>query len=233
MTGNQLILKPFKGNFACDTVVSSLLVAGPSTILSILFLFSSGIFGPGLITCSQQVTKLNGSGNGCDYYKVADYEFVNKYCYGNMVDYDINPITGEVFIETKHTLNYMKLFPYVLFGLALLGGLPKLFWLVTESKRAARTSYLLDGVDEAMSELVAALRDIGMKNIDKYKNPKAENGPRIAKSSVIRRRIRTNTEQSSNHFERANPVDALPGGKLFPDKLLPLLIYDCVNTVMF
>ena len=51
----------------------------------------------------------------------------------------------------------MKLFPYVLFGLALLGGLPKLFWLVTETKRAARTSYLLDGVDEAMSELVAAL----------------------------------------------------------------------------
>ena len=93
------------------------------------------------------MTKLNGSGNGCDYYKVADYEFVNKYCYGNMVDYDINPITGEVYIETKHTLNYMKLFPYVLFGLALLGGLPKLFWLVTESKRAARTSYLLDGVD--------------------------------------------------------------------------------------
>ena len=221
----------FKGNFACDTVVSSLLVAGPSTILSILFLFSSGIFGPGLITCSQQVTKLNGSGNGCDYYKVADYEFVNKYCYGNMVDYDINPITGEVFIETKHTLNYMKLFPYVLFGLALLGGLPKLFWLVTESKRAARTSYLLDGVDEAMSELVAALRDIGMKNIDKYKNPKADsNGPRIAKSSVIRRRIRTNTEQSSNHFERANPVDALPGGE---GKLRPLLIYDCVNTVRF
>ena len=55
-------------------------------------------------------------------------------------------------------------------------------------------------------------RDIGMKNIDKYKNPKETAGPRIAKSSVIRRRIRTNTEQS-NHFERANPVDALPGGK--------------------
>ena len=39
------------------------------------------MFGPGLITCAQYAPKMmhtNYSGNGCDYYKMADLDFISK-----------------------------------------------------------------------------------------------------------------------------------------------------------
>ena len=39
------------------------------------------MFGPGLITCAQYAPKMmhtNNSGNGCDYYKMADLDFISK-----------------------------------------------------------------------------------------------------------------------------------------------------------
>ena len=37
-----------------------------------------------------------------------------------------------------------------------------MFWIVTETKRSARTAYLIDGVDEAMAELIAGLKVISL-----------------------------------------------------------------------
>ena len=34
----------------------------------------------------------------------------------------------------------------------------QLYWLLTESKRAARVGYMIDGIEEAMAELIAALK---------------------------------------------------------------------------
>ena len=40
------------------------------------------MFGPGLITCAQYAPKMmhtnNTHGNGCDYYKMADFDFISK-----------------------------------------------------------------------------------------------------------------------------------------------------------
>lgn len=40
------------------------------------------MFGPGLITCAQYTPKMmhtnNTHGNGCDYYKMADFDFISK-----------------------------------------------------------------------------------------------------------------------------------------------------------
>ena len=43
----------WKGTFACDNVSSSLLIAAPTACLTIMFIFSSRVFGPGLITCEH------------------------------------------------------------------------------------------------------------------------------------------------------------------------------------
>ena len=40
----------------------------------------------------------------CDLYRMADYEFVNNYCYANMADYDVNQATGEVDLDSKVNL---------------------------------------------------------------------------------------------------------------------------------
>ena len=67
--------------------------------------------------------------SSCDYYKMADHEFISKYCYGNMADYAINNQTGEFLMEDgepiKIKLNYMKMFSYVLLCFAGFGGVPK------------------------------------------------------------------------------------------------------------
>ena len=40
------------------------------------------MFGPGLITCAQYTPKMmhtnNTHANGCDYYKMADFDFISK-----------------------------------------------------------------------------------------------------------------------------------------------------------
>ena len=80
----------------------------------------SGAFGPGLITCSQQITPLTPVSDSNSYSRVADMEFINKYCFGNMIDYNYHP-NGDVDPNSGNSLSHIKLFPYVLFGLAVIG----------------------------------------------------------------------------------------------------------------
>ena len=61
----------------------------------------------------------------CDTYKLADYNFINGYCYSKMVHYEVNETTGELLMRNgkyiKQNKSYLKLFPYVLFSFSLFG----------------------------------------------------------------------------------------------------------------
>lgn len=156
-------------------MVASLLCAIPATVLGILFVFSGANFSPELITCSLKTQISPSSPDAtCDTYKLADYNFINGYCYSNMVDYEVNLTTGELAKDgTEYkTINrgYMKLFPYVIFSFSLFGVWVQICWAGTSHRRAAQAEYLLDGIAEAIGELMATLRKISkiLNYQDKY-----------------------------------------------------------------
>merc|ERR1712062_58999 len=175
-----------------------------------MFIFSARVFSAGLITCSMYTPKYmhhNESDDDCDYYKMADHDFISKYCYGNLADYNVSS-TGEVDMESKTKLNYLKLFAYVLFGLSAGGGLPKLYWTITENKRSTRASYLIDGIEEAMADLLITLKDIGMKNYDRIKQEiKLENVENIGeiKAKAKQENLNINEMKASSIYKDEKP----------------------------
>ena len=206
-----------KGTFACDNVSSSLLMAAPTACLTIMFIFSSRVFGPGLITCEQytpaHMHTHSSDMSKCDYYRMADHDFITKYCYGNMADYSVAEngtiLTDENGEMEKIKLNYMKLFSYVLLCLAGLGGVPKLYWLLTESKRAARVGYMIDGVEEAMAELIAALKGIGLAEFNKLKEQDGVNKKSVLKQKASRRTKGATERRTSVRASQSSKVSAL------------------------
>ena len=80
-----------------------------------------------------------------------------------MKNYDVNETNGAVDFDSKHSLVYMKLYPYTLFGLAFLGILTTVMWELSASKRAGQTSYIIDGIEEAMGELISALKGLNFE----------------------------------------------------------------------
>ena len=108
-----------KGSFTEDRIICSLLIACPSSILSVVFLFSAGYFGSGILewenfkknfilidirtnrmnkkfpkkTCSLTDTPIpNKNGTlfaGCDNYRLADYQFITSYCYARMYGFEL------------------------------------------------------------------------------------------------------------------------------------------------
>ena len=61
----------------------------------------------------------------CKYgedYRLADYYYIKSFCFGTMEDWDINEVTGELIDgQEQVSLVRFKLYPYVLFGCAVLG----------------------------------------------------------------------------------------------------------------
>ena len=55
-------------------------------------------------------------------YRLADYYYIKSFCFGTMEDWDISEVTGEV-IDGQEPVSLVrfKLYPYVLFGCAVLG----------------------------------------------------------------------------------------------------------------
>ena len=86
-----------------------------------------------------------------------------------MKNYDVNEANGAVDYASKHSLVYMKLYPYSLFGLAFLGLLTTVVWELSAAKRAGQTSYIIDGIEEAMGELISALKGYKTFNFSKCK----------------------------------------------------------------
>ena len=120
--------------FRQDSFISGLLLAAPSAVLSLLLLFSSDYFHSSLITCSLREPGEYGLNAASDHrsyrydYSYFDYSFIQGYCYANMYDYEVNRTTGEVDKDSKESLVFIKLFPYVLASFAMLAGFTQFIW---------------------------------------------------------------------------------------------------------
>ena len=90
------------------------------------------------------------------------------------------------------------MFAYVLFGLSVGGGIPKLYWALTESRRANLLGYMIDGIEEAMAELLAALKKFGLDRLDKIKliDGQMEKGRR-SRITILREKARRSTKRDS------------------------------------
>lgn len=82
---------------------------------------------------------------------MADYEFINNYCYAKMADYIVDPETGEVDTSSKSDLRYMKLYPYALLCLTVLGAWTNICWEMSAHKRSAQV--IVKKLNKAMSIL--------------------------------------------------------------------------------
>ena len=97
----------------------------------------------------------------------------------------------------------MKLFSYVLLCLAGIGGIPKLYWLFTESTRAARVGYMIDGIEEAMAELIAALKEIGLAEFNKLKEEDAN------KMSVLKQKASRRSKAKGRRSLRGSQISGM------------------------
>ena len=72
----------------------------------------------------------------------------------------MNETTGYVNKDSKTSLIFIKLFPFILSTFALVGGLTKIFWEIYDVKYSAQLSLIVDGVEEAVAELISGLKII-------------------------------------------------------------------------
>jgi len=136
---------------------------------------------------------------------MADYEFVNNYCYANMADYNVNQATGEVDLGSKVNLRYMKLYPYALLCLTVLGAWTNISWEMTAHKRSAQAEYLVDGIDEAMGELISALRQISkLLNSEPSKAPTGLHPTIITTDPNNHQKLRLTLSSQSEVFDHQN-----------------------------
>ena len=61
-----------------------------------------------------------------------------------MSNYNVNMTTGEVDLNSHYSLAYYKLFPYVIFSLAILGGSTSVLWQISLGKHIAQVWYDLN-----------------------------------------------------------------------------------------
>ena len=127
-----------------------------------------------------------------------------KYCYGNFADYDVDD-DGTIDVTSRTPLNYLKMFAYVLFGLSVGGGIPKLYWALTETRRANLLGYMIDGIEEAMAELLAALKKFGLDRLDKIKQLEGQiDKGRRSRITVLREKARRSTRKESIESVKVN-----------------------------
>ncbi|CBY16423.1 unnamed protein product, partial [Oikopleura dioica] len=116
-------------------------------------------FTPEILTCSLRTKKINETSSSCDTFHVADHSFINNYCFSRMAHYEVDEI-GIVDFDSKTTLRFLKLFPYILLALTTLGAWTGICWEMTSSKRIGQAEYLMDGIEEATGELIAGLKAV-------------------------------------------------------------------------
>jgi len=149
--------------FRQDSFISGLLMSAPAAVLSILLVFSSPYFHSTLITCSLRDVPEYNKTMEPDYrsyrydYSFFDYNFIQSYCYANMYHYQVNRLNGTVDHDSKESLIFLKLFPYVLTTFSLLGGFTKGLWELYDRRHSSQLSLIVDGIEEAVSELFAGL----------------------------------------------------------------------------
>ena len=211
--------------FRQDSFVSGILMSAPAACLSLLLIFSSDYFRSTLITCSLRDTAEYNMASTADYrsyrydYSFFDYSFVQGYCYANMYNYQVNA-TGHVDMESKESLVFLKLFPYVLSTYALLGGFTKLMWEMYDRRHSSQLSLILDGIEEGVSELFAGLGMIYQKmeseksvkdlNVNKI-NKRRRHTPGIIPSIIAD----TNSFYFNEKQEKKEDAKAAPPKKLY------------------
>jgi len=154
-----------KALFPTDAIMAAMLAAAPAGILTVMLLFSPQLYSETGLACAARMTASNSTGHcsamckvGEDY-RLADYYYIKSYCFGTMEDWDTNEHTGELIPDQEPvSLVRFKLYPYVLFGCAVVGSLGKILWTVTVTDLAAQTQYVIDGVEEAVGELIVGVK---------------------------------------------------------------------------
>ena len=82
-----------------------------------------------------------------------------------MADFVVNETNGQLLNCGDKTgpnytyLGYLSLFPYALFACSMVGAITNLLWILTTNRRSSQISYMIDAIDEAVSELIANLRN--------------------------------------------------------------------------
>ena len=217
--------------FRQDSFISGILMSAPAACLSLLLIFSGDYFHSTLITCSLRDTAEYNMEKVADYrsyrydYSFFDYSFIQGYCYANMYNYQVNE-TGGVDMDSKESLIFLKLFPYVLSTYALLGGFTKLMWELYDRRHSSQLSLILDGIEEGVSELFAGLGMIYQKmegeqkaaakdlNVNKI-NKRRRHTPGIIPSIIAD----TNSFYSTNEKEKEAEKSAERKNSAAPKKL--------------
>ena len=71
-----------------------------------------------------------------------------------LIDWQINGETGKVVEGSDFNLARYKLYPYVLFACSCLGSCATMLWTISAGKISAHLEYVIDGVEEAVGELM-------------------------------------------------------------------------------
>ena len=78
------------------------------------------------------------------------------------MNYSVNKTNGKLLIrdgeELYTDMSYIKLFPYVFFGCIVLGAMGNMLWFSSAQKISAQTGYVMDGMQEAVGELIVAVK---------------------------------------------------------------------------
>ena len=127
-----------------------------------------------------------------------------------MYSYDVSN-DGKVDLNSKESLVYIKLFPFVQITLIVLGGLMKGLWESYNSQLSSQISLIVDGVEEATAELFAGLGIIyNNMNAEVEQNQISLRLNKIAKrrkSKKMKDKEESNEQQSeSKANEFSNPV---------------------------
>ena len=127
-----------------------------------------------------------------------------------MYNYDVSN-DGKVDLNSKESLVYIKLFPFVQITLIVLGGLMKGLWELYNSQLSSQISLIVDGVEEATAELFAGLGIIyNNMNAEVEQNQISLRLNKIAKrrkSKKMKDKEESNEQQSeSKANEFSNPV---------------------------
>jgi len=156
-----------KSTFSGDTIISAMIAAAPSGMLMIMLFFTPQLYGENGIACSSRMhsqldmNTTGQCGSMCrigEDYRLADYYYIKSFCFGSMTDWRIDNKTGEIDEESSFNLARYKLYPYVLFACSCLGSCATMLWTISAGKISAHLEYVIDGVEEAVGELMQGIQ---------------------------------------------------------------------------
>ncbi|CAG5107243.1 Oidioi.mRNA.OKI2018_I69.chr1.g3223.t1.cds [Oikopleura dioica] len=151
-----------KAIFKTDRFVTNALTALPAIALASLLIIKPSSFTTDIVTCTIRTKPEAHSLSGHlihDNSQLADQNFINAYCNANLKNYTVDA-NGIVAPTKPMSYKFVKMFPFHLLTLIIIGGWTGLCWEITSKKRLSQAEYLFDGLEEAAGDLINALRSI-------------------------------------------------------------------------